>query len=62
MVVWGILGLAVWGDGAFGSGVVVLTGGLVVRATGFAALLVITVGAVVVCTWGLGVVLADTGG
>lgn len=62
MVVWGILGFAGWGDGVLGSGVVVLTGGSVVRGTGLAAVLVITMGTVVVRTWGLGVVLAGTGG
>lgn len=41
---------------------VLLTGGLVVRGTGFAAVLVIMMGTVVVRAWGLGVVLAGTGG
>lgn len=58
VVVWGSVGLIVWGEGVFGSGAVVLTGGLVVRGCGLAAVLVITIGAAaVVWTLGLGVVL-----
>lgn len=34
MVVWGILGLVVCGEGVLGSGVVVLAGGFVVALTG----------------------------
>lgn len=56
MVVWGILGFTGWGDAVLGSGVVVLTGGLVVRGTSLAAVLVMTTGTVVVRTRGLGVV------
>lgn len=56
MVVWGTSGLVVWGEGVFGSGAVVLKGGLVLRGCGLAV--VITIGAVaVVWTWGLAVVL-----
>lgn len=70
VVVWGISGFTVWGDGILGSGVVVLTGGLVVRGAGLATVLVITMGTLVVRTgglgvvriWGLGVVLAGAGG
>lgn len=62
VVVWRILGFIGCGEGVLGSGVVLLTGGLVVRGTGFAAVLVIMMGTVVVRAWGLGVVLAGTGG
>ena len=70
VVVWGISGFTVWGDGILGSGVVVLTGGLVVCGAGLATVLVITTGTLVVRAcglgvvriWGLGVVLAGAGG
>lgn len=63
MVVWTTLGLVGWGEGVFGSGVVVLTGGLVVRGCGLAAVLVIMKGVVIeVWTWGLGVVLGGRRG
>lgn len=62
VVVWGTLGFTGRGVVALGSGVVVLTGGLVERGTGLAAVVVMgtvvvrTRGLAVVRTWGLGVV------
>lgn len=50
VVVWGNFGFAGWGEGILGSGVVVRTGGLVVRGTVLATVLVITIGTVVVRT------------
>ena len=51
VVVWGILGFTVCGAWVLGSGVVVVMGALVVvRGTGLAVVLAITVGTVVVGT------------